>query len=47
LFEVSPVLFVDEDKVKVIAGSEFLVDVAEGWRQVKATKEYADGDGFA
>ena len=47
LFEVSPVLLVNEDKVKVITGSEFLVDVAEGWRQVKATKEYTNGDGLA
>ena len=39
LFEVSPVLFINENKVQVIPDTEFLVYFPESWGKVKSTKE--------
>ena len=39
LFEVSPVLFVNENKVQVIPDTEFLVYFPESRGKVKSTEE--------
>jgi hypothetical protein len=47
LLEISPVFLINEDKVEVVARRELLVDVAEGWGEVKAAEEEADRYRFA
>lgn len=47
LLEVTSVLFVDEDEVKVITRAELFVHVAERWRQVKPAQKQPDWDRFA
>ena len=47
LLEVTSVLFVDEDEVKIITRAELLVHVAERWRQVKPAKKQPNWDCFA
>lgn len=47
LLEVPPVLFIDKDQAEEVACGEFLVNVAEGWGQLEASQEQADGNGLA
>jgi hypothetical protein len=47
LFEITSILFVDQDEVKIIACAELFVHVAECGGQVKPAKEQPDRDRFA
>lgn len=47
LFEITSVLLVDQNKVEIITCAEFFVYISESRRQVEATKEQADWNGFA
>lgn len=47
LLEVTPILFINEDQIQVIASAEFLIHVSERWRQIKATKEQPDRNRLA
>jgi hypothetical protein len=47
LLEVTSVLFVDEDEVKIITRAELFVHVAECWRQVKPAQKQPNRDRFA
>ena len=44
MLEVPPILLVDEDEIEVVAGAEFLDDVSERGRQLKAAKKEANGN---
>lgn len=47
LFEVAPLLFVDQHQVQVVAHRELLVDVPHRGGQVVASQEQPDGYGLA
>ena len=47
LLEVTSVLFVDEDEVKIITRAELFVHVAECRRQVKPAQKQPNRDRFA
>ena len=39
LLKIPPIFLVDEDEIKIIPCTEFLIHVSECWRQVKSAKE--------
>ena len=47
LFEVPPVLLVDEDEVEVVPYAELLVHLAESRRELEPAKEESNRDDFA
>lgn len=46
LFEIPPILLVDEYQVEVIPRAELLVDVSERWGEFEPAQEETDGDGL-
>jgi hypothetical protein len=46
LLEITSVLFVDEDEIKIITRAELLVYVAERWCQVEPAEEEPNWDCF-
>lgn len=47
LFEVAPLLFIDQHQVQVVAHRKLLVDVSHRRSQVVASQEQPDGNGLA
>lgn len=47
LLEISPILFVNQDEIEVVANAEFLVNLSERWGEVEATQEKSNRDDFA
>jgi len=47
LFEITPILFIDENQIEVVPCAKFFIDVPECRCQIETTKEKANGDRFS